>query len=50
MAFAPDDNYLLLDQDINRFLGRWRLNCISLIQPSETLPIELTRTHTFLIF
>ena len=27
------------------FWCRWKLNLRSLIQPSETLPVELTRTH-----
>ena len=31
------------------FWCRWGLNPRSFIQPLETLPIELTRTHVFLI-
>ena len=38
MASAPDDT------TINFWYG-WELNLRSFIQPSETLPIELTRTH-----
>ena len=41
MASALHDNSLSSDQDTNRFL----LQAESLIQPSETLPIELTGNH-----
>ena len=37
-------NSLLSDQDINQFRCRWRLNLKFLIQPWETLLIELIRT------
>ena len=38
--------YLLSNQDNDQcFLCRQKLNPKCLIQPSETLPIELTRTH-----
>ena len=30
------------------FLCKWKLSPISLIQPSETLPIELTGTHNII--
>ena len=40
MTSASDDSSLLADQDTNRFL-----NPRSLIQPSKTLPVDLTRTH-----
>ena len=45
MASAPNNSSLLLDQDINQFRFKWRLNPRSLIQLSETLPIELTGTY-----
>ena len=45
MAFAPDNSFLLSDQDINQFWYRRGLNPRFLIQPSETLPVEVTGTH-----
>ena len=47
MVFIFYDNSLLSDQDTNRFLVSMEigLNPRSLIQLSETLPIELTETH-----
>ena len=45
MASAPNNSSLLLDQDINQFRFKWRLNPRSLIQLSETLLVELTETH-----
>ena len=45
MAFAPDDSSLLSDQDTNQFWCRRGLNPRSLIQPSETLSVELTRIY-----
>ena len=41
MASAPNNNSISSDQDINWFLVLAGLNLRSLIQPSETLPIEL---------
>ena len=51
MIFIFYDNSLLSDQDTNRFLVSMEigLNSKSLIQLSETLPIELTETHFILI-
>ena len=51
MVFIFYDNYLLSNQDINQFLVSMEigLNPKSLIQLSETLPIELTETHFILI-
>ena len=45
MASAPDNSFLLSDQDTNQFWCKRGLNLRSLIQPSETLPVELTGTH-----
>ena len=45
MASAPDNNFLLSNQDTNQFWCRRGLNSRSLIQPSETLAVELTGTH-----
>ena len=45
MASTPDNSYLLSEQDTNQFWCRQGLNPTSLIQLSETLPVELTRTH-----
>ena len=45
MASTPDNSSLLSDQDTNQFWCRRGLNPRSLIQPSETLPVELTGTH-----
>ena len=39
MTSAPDGSSLSSDQDTNQ------LNSRSLIQPLETLPVELTGTH-----
>ena len=36
---------LLLSDQNTSFWCRWELNLQYLIQPSETLPVELTRTH-----
>ena len=41
MTSAPDDSSLSSDQDTN---------LRSLIQPSETLPVELTGTHNYNLF
>ena len=46
MVSASDNSSLLLDQDTNQFWCRRVLNLRSLIQPSETLLVELTETHT----
>ena len=45
MASAPNNNSLLLDQELISFWCRRGLNSRSLIQLSETLPVELIRTH-----
>ena len=45
MASVLDNSSLLSDQDTNQFWCRRGLNPISLIQPSETLLVELTGTH-----
>ena len=50
MTFAPNNSSLLSDQDINQFWCRRRLNPRFLIQPSETLPVELTGTHKLQLF
>ena len=50
MASAPDNSSLLSDQDTNQFWCRRGLNPRSLIQPSEILPVELTRTHRIPFF
>ena len=47
MALALDNSSLLSDQDTNQFWCRRRLNPRSLIQLSETLPVELTGIHIF---
>ena len=47
MTSSPDNNSLLSDQNTNQFWCRWGLNSRSLIQPSETLPVELTETHDY---
>ena len=46
MVSASDNSSLLSDQDTNQFWCRRVLNLRSLIQPSETLLVELTETHT----
>ena len=48
MASALDKHSLSSDQDINQFQCRRRLNPRSLIQPSETLLVDLTGTYYFL--
>ena len=50
MASAPYDRFLSSDQDTNQFLVRRRLNHKSLIQLSETLPVELTGIYGPLMF
>ena len=45
MASALDDNFLSSNQDTNQFLVYAGIEPISLIQLSETLPVELTETH-----
>ena len=45
MAPAHNDNSLLSDQVSINFWYRRGLNLKSLIQLSEILPVELTRTH-----
>ena len=45
MAFALNNSFLLSDQDINQFWCRRGLNLRFLIQPSETLPVEVTGGH-----
>ena len=47
MVSIHDDNSLSSDQDTNQFLVYGGLNPRSLVQPLETLPIELTRTHNW---
>ena len=46
MMSALDDSSLSSDQDINRIFG---VGGGFIIQPSETLQIELTRTHRNLL-
>ena len=43
---TPDDNSLSLNQDINQFFVYMGIESKSFMQPSETLLVELTRTHT----
>jgi len=59
MKSAPDNSFLSSNQDTNQFLvtktpiSFWckrGLNLRSFIQPSETLAIELTRTHNMNTF
>ena len=45
MVSTPDDSSLSSDQDINQFLVYAGIEPISLIQLSETLPVELTGTY-----
>ena len=45
MVSTPDDSSLSSDQDINQFLVYAGIEPISLIQLSETLPVELTETY-----
>ena len=45
MTSVLDNRSLLLDQNINQFWCRRRLNPRSFIQLSEILPVELTETH-----
>ena len=45
MVSTPDDSSLSSNQDINQFLVYAGIELISLIQLSETLPVELTRTY-----
>ena len=45
MASVPDNSFLLSDQDTNQFWCKQGLNPKFLIQPSETLLVELTGTH-----
>ena len=45
MASAPDDTLYHQTKIPIGFWYRRELNPKSLIQPSETLPIKLTRTH-----
>ena len=47
MVSTPDDDSLSSDQDTNQFLVYGGLNPRSLVQPLETLPIELTRSRSF---
>ena len=45
MVSTPDDSSLSSNQDINQFLVYAGIELISLIQLSETLPVELTETY-----
>ena len=47
MVSISDDNFVLSDQDTNRFLVQVGIKPQTLIQPSETLSVELTETHMF---
>ena len=49
MTSALDESSLLSDQDNNWFWYRRGLNPRSLIQPLETLPDELTKTHPYFL-
>ena len=45
MVSTLDDNSLSSNQDTNQFWCKRELNPRSLIQSSETLPVEITETH-----
>ena len=45
MASTLDDSSLSSNQDMNQFWCKRGLNPISVIQPSEILPVELIETH-----
>ena len=47
MVSAPNDALYHQTKTPIGFWCRWGLNSKSLIQPSKTLPIELTGTHNF---
>ena len=50
MVSVPNNNSLLLNQDTNQFWCRGRLKPKSLIQPSETLLVELINKVKLSIF
>ena len=50
MASAPNNNSLSSDQIPIDFWYKRGLNPRFFIQPSETLPVELTRTYTYIYF
>ena len=47
LVSIPDDNFLLSDQDTNRFLVQVGIKPQTFIQPLETLSVELTEMHMF---
>ena len=47
MMFTPNDSSLSSDQTPISFWCRQEMNPGFLIQPSETLPVELTATHKY---
>ena len=50
MESVPDESSLSSDQDTNQFFWcRRGLNSRSLIQPSDTLPVELTGTRMHML-
>ena len=49
MVFAPDNSFLSSTKTPINFWCRQGLNLRSLIQPSETLPVKLTKTHLFIV-